>query len=133
MGISDEKYIAATTYRRSGAAVPTPVWIIALDEGRVGFWTSSASGKCKRLRNDPRVTLQPSDARGRVKAGSLATEGTAELVTTGTDFDAIQRGIRAKYGAMVRVTRVFNTLGHLGKGKSPYGDVGVVITVSRPA
>jgi uncharacterized protein len=77
--------------------------------------------------------LQPSDARGRAKAGSQSAEGTAELVLSGADFDAIQSAIRAKYGVMVPVSRFFNTLGHLGRGKFPYGDVGVVITVSQPA
>jgi uncharacterized protein len=129
MTISDEKYVASTTYRKSGAAVPTQTWICALDGSRVGFWTSSASGKYKRLRNNPRITLQPSDARGRLKAGSQPIDGTVELVTSGADFDAIQSRIRAKYGAMVSITRVLNTLGHLGK-KFPYGDVGVVITVN---
>jgi PPOX class probable F420-dependent enzyme len=133
MTISDEKYIATTTYRKSGTAVPTPTWIVALNGARVGFWTSSASGKYKRLRNNPRIVLQPCDARGRVRAGSQPAEGTAELVISGADFDEIQRGIRAKYGVMVPVSRFFNTLGHLGKGKFPYGDVGVVITVSDPA
>jgi len=131
--IGEEKYVTSTTYRKTGTAVPTPTWIVALDEGRVGFWTSSASGKYKRLRNDPRIVLKPSDARGRVKAGSRPTEGTAELVTSGAEFDAIQRGIRAKYGVMVPVSKFFNTLGHIGKGRFPYGDVGVVITVSDPA
>src|SRR5277367_5408357 len=107
MTISDEKYVASTTYRRSGAAVPTQTWICALDGSRVGFWTSSASGKYKRLRNNPRIALQASDARGRVKAGSKSVEGTAELVTSGADFDAIQRGIRSKYGVMVPVSRLF--------------------------
>ena len=129
MTISDEKYVASTTYRKSGAAVPTQTWICALDGSRVGFWTSSASGKYKRLRNNPRITLQPSDARGRLKAGSQPVEGAVELVTSGADFNAIQSRIRAKYGAMESITRVLNTLGHLGK-KFPYGDVGVVITVN---
>jgi hypothetical protein len=133
MAISDEKYVATTTFRKAGTPVPTPTWIIALDEDRVGFWTSSASGKYKRLRNNPRIALQPSDARGRVKAGSRAANGTAELVTSGADFDAIQQRVRAKYGVMVPMSRFFNTLGHLGKGKFPYGDVGVVVTVSEPA
>jgi uncharacterized protein len=128
MPISDEKFVASTTYRKSGAAVPTQTWICALDGSRVGFWTSSASGKCKRLRGNPRITLQPADARGRVKGGSQSVEGTAELVTSGADFDAIQSRIRAKYGVMVPITRVFNLLGN--RGKFPYGDVGVVITVS---
>jgi len=90
------------------------------------------SGKYKRLRNNPRIVLQPSDSRGRVKAGSQPVEGTTELVTDGADFDAIKRGIRAKYGVMVQISGFFNTLGHLGR-KFPYGDVGVVITVSDPA
>lgn len=132
MTISDEKYVATTTYRKSGAAVSTATWIVALDGNRVGFWTSTESGKYKRLRNNPRIVLQPSDARGRVKAGSQSTEGTAELVSAGADFDAIQGGIRAKYGATVAVTRFLNTLGHLGR-KFPYGNAGVVVTLSDPA
>lgn len=108
----------------------TPTWIVPLDNGRIGFWTSSASGKFKRLRNNPRITLQPSDGRGRVKAGTTAVAGTAELVRSGADFDAVQRKVRAKYGFMVGMSKFFNTLGHLGKGSFPYGDVGVVITLA---
>src|ERR1700722_12509037 len=127
MTISDEKYVASTTYRKSGAAVPTQTWICPLDGSRVGFWTSSASGKYKRLRNNPRITLAAAGARGRVKAGAQPVEGTVELVTSGADFDAIQRRIRAKYGVMVPITRLFNLIGN--RGKFPYGDVGVVVTV----
>ena len=131
MTIGDEKNVVSTTYRKSGAAVPTQTWICALDGSRVGFWTSSASGKYKRLRSNPRITLQPSDARGRLKAGSSSVEGTVELVTSGADFDAIQSRIRAKYGVMVPITRFFNLVGN--RGKVPYGDIGVVITVGDPA
>jgi uncharacterized protein len=130
MAISDEKFVASTTFRQSGAGVPTPTWIVALDHGRVAFWTSSASGKCKRLLKNPRITLQPCDARGRLKAGSSPVEGTAELVTSGADFDAVQARIRAEYGLMVPISHLFNTLGHLGKGKFPYADVGVIITIA---
>jgi hypothetical protein len=130
MAISTEKYVSSTTYRKSGDPVSTPTWIVPLDAGRVGFWTSSASGKFKRLRNDARISLQPSDARGRVKAGTTAVDGTAELVRSGTDFDAVQTKVRAKYGLMVGMSKFFNTLGHLGKGSYPYGDVAVVVTLS---
>jgi len=132
MTISDEKYVTTTTFRKSGTPVATPTWIVPLDGGRVGFWTSSRSGKYKRLRNDPRITLQPADARGRVKAGSQASTGTVQLVTSGADFDAIQQRVRAKYGVQVPMSKFFNTLGHIGKGKFPYGDVGVVVTVTDP-
>jgi PPOX class probable F420-dependent enzyme len=130
MTLSEEKFVATTTFRRSGAAVSTATWIVPMDDDRVRFWTSSRSGKYKRLRNNPSITLQPADSRGRVKAGSPPVAGTAELVTTGADFDAIQAKVRAKYGFMVSMSRLFNTLGHLGKGPFPYGDVGVVVTVN---
>jgi PPOX class probable F420-dependent enzyme len=133
MTISDEKYVASSTFRKSGTAVPTPTWIVPLGGGRVGFWTSSASGKYKRLRANSGITLQPSDSRGRVKPGSAPSGGTAELVTSGPVFDAIQDQVRAKYGFMVPVTRMFNRLGHLGKGPFPYGDVGVVVTLEPAA
>jgi hypothetical protein len=128
MSLTDEKYIAASTYRKSGEAVTTATWIVPLDEGRFGFWTSSATGKAKRLRTTPRITVAPSDARGRVKAGADAVEGTAILVTSGPDFDAVQMKVRAKYGFGVPMSRFFNVLGHIGKGKFPYGDVVVVVS-----
>jgi PPOX class probable F420-dependent enzyme len=130
MAISDEKYVSTTTYRRSGAPVPTPTWIVDLDGGRIGFWTSSKSGKYKRLRNSPRITLQPSDGRGKVKAGTTPVEGTVTLATSGPDFDAVQRKVRAKYRFMVPVSHFFNALGHLGKS-FPYGDVAVVVTLEQ--
>ena len=51
------------------------------------------------------------------------------LVSSGPEFDAIQAKVKAKYGVMVPISRFFNTLGHIGKGKFPYGDLGVVITL----
>ncbi len=130
MGISDEKYVSCATFRKSGATVATPVWIVALDDNRVGFWTSSASGKAKRLHTNPAVTLQPCDQRGRVRADTSAVSGSAALVTSGADFDLIQSKVRAKYGVMVPISQFFNTIGHIGKGKFPYGNVGVVITTA---
>jgi uncharacterized protein len=127
--VSGEKYVSAATFRRTGAAVATAIWIVPLDRGRVGLLTSSASGKAKRLRHDPRVTLQPSDARGRVKVGTAPVAGTAELVTSGPDFEAITSRVKAKYGLMVPVMRLVDGARHLGKGPFPYADTGVVITL----
>ncbi|HEY2316620.1 MAG TPA: pyridoxamine 5'-phosphate oxidase family protein [Streptosporangiaceae bacterium] len=130
MAISDEKYVSSTTFRRSGSPVSTATWIVDIDSGHVGFWTSSASGKYKRLRNNPKITLQPSDSRGKVKADTASVEGTAELATSGPQFDAVQSKVRAKYGFMVPMSRFFNTVGHLGKS-FPYGDVAVVVTLNQ--
>jgi PPOX class probable F420-dependent enzyme len=130
MAISDEKFISSTTFRKSGTPVPTATWIVELDGGRVGFWTSSASGKYKRLRNNPKITLQPSDGRGKVSAGTAPVDGTVELFTSGPEWDAVQSKVRAKYGFMVSMSRFMNAVGHLGK-KFPYGDVAVVVTLDQ--
>ena len=128
VAISDEKYVSVTTFRKTGEAVPTTTWVTPLPDGRYGFWTSSTSGKAKRLRNNTQVTVQPSDSRGRVRPGTEAESGTAALITSGPDYDAVKSQIIAKYGVMVPISRFFNTLGHIGRGRAPYGDLAIVIT-----
>jgi PPOX class probable F420-dependent enzyme len=133
MDLADEKYLLLTTFKRDGNAVATPVWAARLDDGSIGFWTSSGSGKAKRLAHTPRVTVQPSDARGRVRAGTSPTEGTARVVS-GPELEAIRSKIVAKYGFMTKVTKLLGTIGGIIKRKRiPYGDRGIVITVGAPA
>jgi uncharacterized protein len=130
MSLADEKYLAFTTFKRDGTAVTTPVWAAPLSDGKIGFWTSSTSGKAKRLAHTAKVTIQPCDMRGRVTAGSSATEATAELISSGPVMDEIGKQITVKYGFMTKVTKVFNAIGAMVKRKKqPYGDRGVVITV----
>ena len=128
--IADEKYLLLTTFRRSGAAVSSPVWSVPLEGGKIGFWTSSGSGKAKRLAHTARVTVQPCDGRGKVKPGSQQTDGTATLVT-GAELETIRSAVVAKYGFMTKVTKLLGQLGGIVKRKRiPYGDRGVVITLS---
>ncbi len=99
MSIADEKYVAFTTFRRTGEGVNTPVWIAPLEGGRAGFTTGAASGKAKRLRHTSDVTLQLCDQRGRVIEGSAAVHGTARIVTAGDPaFDEVLAAIKTKYG-----------------------------------
>ena len=100
MAISDEKYVLLTTFRKSGDAVATPVWIAPLPDGSAGFTTEVDAGKVKRIRYTPRVTLQPCSATGKVKAGSEVVEATAE-VKTGADARPIDKAIARKYPVMV--------------------------------
>ncbi len=127
-GLADEKYIFFTTFKKDGTAKPLPTWVVGLDNGTLGFWTSSASWKAKRLANNPEVVLQLSDARGELKAGTTPVTGTA-VVVTGAPLDEITAKVKAKYGFMTKITKLLNTLGHIGKGKFPYGDRGVKITL----
>jgi hypothetical protein len=128
MALSDEKYLLLTTFRRDGTPVKTPVWVVALDNGELGFWTSSGSGKAKRLAHTGHVTVQPCNARGQTKPGTEPTEATARLVT-GAEFDEVRSRVKAKYGFMTNFTKLLGTAGGILKGKRiPYGDRGVVVT-----
>ncbi len=128
MGLADEKYVLLTTFKRDGSAVATPVWSVALDGGALGFWTSSGSGKAKSLAHTDRVTVQPCDARGKVRAGSEPTDATARLVE-GAELEAISAKVKAKYGFMTKVTKALGTLGGIIKrNRIPYGDRGVIVT-----
>ena len=129
MSLADEKYLALTTFKRDGTPITTPVWAAALDDGKIGFWTSSGSGKAKRLAHTSKVIVQPSDSRGRVKPGTSPTEATAVLVT-GPQLEGIRTKIKAKYGFMCKITKFLAKVGGIVKRKQiPYGDRGVVITL----
>jgi PPOX class probable F420-dependent enzyme len=60
-----QKYISLTTFRKSGAAVATPVWF-GEEDGKLYIMTRSIFGKYKRIRNHPQVRVAPSTIRGRV-------------------------------------------------------------------
>jgi uncharacterized protein len=130
IGISDEKYMLFTSFRRDGTPVATPVWVVPLGDREVGFWTSSQSGKAKRVRHTPGVTIQASDARGRVRHGSAPQAATARIVT-GEAFEVIRSKVKAKYGFVTHLTKIAGTLIGVIKGKRvPYGDCGVIVTLS---
>ena len=131
MNITEEKYVVLTTFRRVGTPVSTAVWIVALDApNTAGFWTSSGSGKAKRIAHTPRVTVQASDSRGRTKDGSPVVEAMAELVSSGPVFDEVHRKIVSKYGFMTKVTKLLQQIvGFVKRKRIPYGDRCVVITL----
>lgn len=125
--IADEKYLSLTTYKKDGTAKALPVWIYGLDDGRVGFTTSSSSWKVRRLKNDPRVVLQPSDQRGRIVEGSSPVTGTGEVADQAT-FEQVRAGIKQKYGFGYTMIGVINRVMSLF-GENRTSDTAVVITL----
>ena len=77
--LGDEKFVSLTTFRTSGEAVETTVWI-GRDGETLIVTTPSGSGKVKRLRNDERITLRPSSRRGNVDTTVPPVTGVAEVV-----------------------------------------------------
>ena len=73
--IQSAKYIALTTFRKSGVGVVTPVWF-GEEDGKLYVVTFTTAGKTKRIRNNPQVRVAPCTVRGKV---------------TGPEFPAIAR------------------------------------------
>lgn len=114
------RYVLLTTYRRNGRAVATPVWVVPLDDA-VGVWTVRDSGKIKRIRRDPTVTVATCDVRGRhtgqtyrAHAQLLDSDGTAQ----------VRHRLVGKYGVAGRLA-LFGS--RLRRGRA--GTVAVRITV----
>ena len=103
--LGHERFVSLTTFRRSGEPVPTPVWV--LPDGRaLVVSTPAGAGKLTRIRNNPRVTLQPCDRRGTVDPGAPLVEGTAEIITDSAASEAVSRRLAGKYGLEFRIFSV---------------------------
>lgn len=77
--LGDARFVSLTTFRRTGLAVSTPVWV-GRDGDALLVLTPRGSGKVKRLRNDPRVELRPCGRFGAVADGVVPVTGTAEVI-----------------------------------------------------
>lgn len=124
MSLSDEKYVAVTTTKRSGDTVSTPVWIVESADGRIGFITEADSGKVKRIVNFPDVTVQPCDSRGRVRAGTEPVPAVATIVR-GSDVAPFAAALRAKYGLMVPLIELGYKVRNLVKRRAASDEVAV--------
>ncbi|MFE3452903.1 PPOX class F420-dependent oxidoreductase [Nonomuraea sp. NPDC059194] len=119
MNLGHEQYVSVTTYRRNGAAVPTPVWV-AQDADAIVIWTVADSGKVKRMRANPSVTVAPCDVRGRPLGEPVS--GRAEILSA-EETERVRRLLRAKYGLQGRLVLLASLV---RRGRS--GTVGVRIT-----
>jgi PPOX class probable F420-dependent enzyme len=97
-----EKFVSLTTFRRSGEAVSTAVWI-GQDGDALVVTTAEHAGKVKRLRNDPRVQLRPCSRTGRVRDHVIPVSGTAEIIPDDPGRGRLTEVIRRKYGLEFRV------------------------------
>lgn len=92
--LAREKYISLTTFRRSGDAVSTPVWF-ALDSGTMYVESGPESGKVKRIRHTPRITVAPCTMGGTVTGPTL--DGQARILTDHAEIAAAQAALKRAY------------------------------------
>lgn len=115
------KYISLTTFRTDGTPVPTPVWVTT-DGVRLYVITDAGSGKVRRLRADPHVTVASCDARGTV-SGS-AVPGQVRLLDDDGTAAVVSRVTR-RYGVLGRVLMMRDRLRRSGPGR-----IGLEITLT---
>ena len=96
--LKGHKYALLHTFRKSGEAVPTPVWF-GLTDGKLYFRTYAGAAKVKRIRNNPRVLVGPCDVRGKPK-GSLI-EARARVLSDAEEA-AAEKAIQSNYGLFRR-------------------------------
>jgi uncharacterized protein len=90
------QFISLTTFRKSGAAVPTTVWF-APDQENLYVTTGVTAGKLKRLRHTQHVVLTPCDARGTLLDERIQIEAVAHELPAG-EHDRAVVALKRKYG-----------------------------------
>lgn len=119
MDVGRASYVSFTSYRKNGIPVSTPVWI-APDGDDLYFFSDTGAFKVARIRNNPAVTLQPCDVRGRVKTGAPLVTGVAEVLEH-ADSPRVRRIVNRKY-------RIQGTLGGLfSRLRGPEASIGIRI------
>ena len=99
-GFADREYAVLVTFRRDGTPVPTPVWFALVDERHFVAGTDERTAKVRRIQNDPRVRVFPSDPRG--KPLGPAVEGTARVVEAVDERERAEQALNRKYGRVRR-------------------------------
>jgi PPOX class probable F420-dependent enzyme len=100
------QFVQLTTFRKSGVAVPTTVWF-APDAGKLYVMTTASTGKIKRIRNNGRMLLAPSDRSGKVLGPAL--EGTARELPA-SEHERASAVLARKYGLSYRAFMLFGRL-----------------------
>lgn len=115
--LANEQFVLFTTFKKSGAAVATPVWIAPVGDDQLGFTTSDSTWKVKRLSRNKNARLQPCSRMGAPTEGSAITEATAEVVAEGPRIEEVQAAIKTKYG--FQATLIHTVQSVLTKFKRP--------------
>jgi PPOX class probable F420-dependent enzyme len=94
--IHGQKYITLASFRKSGAAVYTPLWF-GEDGAKLYVMTRSDSGKYKRIRNNPRVRIAACTLRGNITGPEFAAQAR---VLPPQDWPRARQTMARKYWMM---------------------------------
>ena len=108
---ANKKYLNLESFRKSGKAVATPVWF-AEAGGELFIYSLADAGKVKRIHNDARVLIAPSNVRG--KPTGPAIRGTARIVPK-DEWPHAEAALAEAYGLGRKLyERVFGGAANMG-------------------
>lgn len=108
--LAKEPFINITTFKRDGTPVATPVWCVG-ENGSLLVYSEADSGKVKRIRHNPHITVAPCSFRGKprgpaVDANAVIVDDTAEVAALLTrKYGWMWRGYNLLMAAVQRVRR----------------------------
>lgn len=106
------QYISLKTFRKTGEAVPTPVWF-AESDGKLYVMTMVNAGKIKRIRNNNTVEVALCDVRGNLKDGASYIPAQAYLLPAGDQATHANQLLNRKYGLLKRLFDLFQRKEHV--------------------
>lgn len=94
--LQGHQFMSLTTFRKSGASVPTPVWFAQQGE-HLYVMTQPDAGKIRRIRSNAQVEVAPCKANGQVLGPSA--EAMARVLPP-EEAQMADRALSKKYGVM---------------------------------
>jgi uncharacterized protein len=122
------KYLSLTSFKRDGTAVATTVWFVQ-DGDRLLVRTGGDSGKVKRIRHNPSVTVAEASATGRAKTPPRPAR--AEVLPHG-EMTRVDELMARKYRMdRIFVLPIYNLVQRL-RGKGPTAEEEEVVLAITP-
>jgi PPOX class probable F420-dependent enzyme len=101
--LQKQQFMNLTTYRNSGQPVVTTVWFAQVGDTLYGL-SEPQAGKCKRIRNDPNVSVAPSTYAGKVLGE--AAPGLAHVLPP-AEAAVARQALDKKYGLQMTLCKVY--------------------------
>jgi hypothetical protein len=99
--LASSEFCLVVTFRRDGAAVPTPVWFALRDHALV-FESDSDAAKIARLRHDPHVRVAACNSRGRPHGPPI--EAHARILSP-DEAETAEDALARRYGRRRRIAQ----------------------------
>jgi PPOX class probable F420-dependent enzyme len=96
---ANQRYVNLESFRKNGQGIRTPLWFVEA-QGVLYMRTPAQSAKVKRIRNNPRVRVVPSDVSGNPKGEWI--NGEARLIFA-EETERVNQLVKRKYGLLKRL------------------------------